>query len=234
MRYVVASTPRCGSNFLQRGLWRTARAGAPEEYLTPPYVEDFRHRFPSETLGLGSPAAVDRYVSLLWTIRTSPNGVFGVKLHGSHYQYVTAGGTLVDTIAGSHWIVLRRRDDVLQAVSYLIADQTNEWIVDGKWLPLAESKGDPQYDRAGIADRLDQIRRENRLWSFVTEPLGDLVLELVYEDLIGAYDEVMTRVFQFLGIPDAPLEFPDPAITRQAKDLNYEWAERFRSETDQH
>ena len=32
--YLIASTPRCGSNFLQRALWRTHLAGAPEEYLT--------------------------------------------------------------------------------------------------------------------------------------------------------------------------------------------------------
>lgn len=59
-RYVIASTPRCGSNFLQRALWRTGKAGAPEEYLTSAYVSDFVNR--KEWAPVDSPFDVDDHV----------------------------------------------------------------------------------------------------------------------------------------------------------------------------
>src|SRR5438552_11790778 len=45
VRYVIASLSRSGSNMLQRALWRTRLAGAPEEYFTDDYVHDFDARW---------------------------------------------------------------------------------------------------------------------------------------------------------------------------------------------
>ena len=82
-------------------------------------------------------------MKLLWRVRTSPNGSFGLKLHGSHLRYTTnETGSLASPFEDSKWIWIRRNNRIAQAVSYLIADQTGVWIVDGNWLPLSEKPRD--------------------------------------------------------------------------------------------
>lgn len=231
IRYVVASTPRCGSNFLQRALWRTGAAGAPEEYLTSDYVQDFAQRIALESQYPLDPTDASRYLRELWRLRTSGNGVFGLKLHGSHLPLaLDKDERLIPPLRGNKWIWIRRRNTVAQAVSYLMADQTGVWIVDGEWLPRTLTKQEPQFDYEAIATRLRQIEDEELLWSrFLfsdNRDIGD-VTTVEYEALLDDYPRTLRDAFAFLGLP-APAEFPAAGIQRQSTDLNLEWEDEFR------
>jgi len=230
LRFIIASTPRCGSNLLQRALWRSGLAGAPEEYLAAGYVADFARRFPG-AFDLGDAAGKDLYVRLLWRIRTSPNGVFGLKLHGSHVaQAETAEGRLLATLEGSKWLWIRRHNRVAQAISYLRADQTGIWILDGEWLSDRPATGEPSYSREGIEARISQIDAEENAWASRLAGLpSSVVCEVYYEDLVDNYAATMSDVFSFLDV-DVPNGVPQPGIRRQADEQSAQWERRFKSE----
>lgn len=232
--YLIASTPRCGSNFLQRALWRTGCAGAPEEYLTPEYIADFNLRWNTT---FDAPLTVDdlsRFIERLWSIRTSPNGAFGLKLHGSHLRYAAGpDGSLLAPFQDSQWIWIRRLNRIAQAVSYLMADQTGVWIVDGQWLPLSKTSGEPQYDRDGITVRLDQINREEAQWEEFFNRLELTPKVVEYEGLTNHYESSVVDVMKFLGVSPSA-DIVDSGIRRQATDVNAEWEARYRTECPNH
>src|SRR5262249_42563360 len=75
MSYLVCSSDRTGSSLLCFALWRTQMAGRPFEYLQPAVIAAYRRR-------IGTPrfATPLEYLRLLYARRTTPNGVFGLKL----------------------------------------------------------------------------------------------------------------------------------------------------------
>ncbi len=229
--YVISSSARSGSNMLQRALWRTNRAGAPEEYLTPKYVADFAGRWGDLGGASSEQVDVERYIGHLFRHRTSPNGVFGVKLHGDHLsQRLLAGYDLHVLLRHPRYIWLRRRDRVRQAISYMLAEHTGVWIRDGKWLADKEPNPTPaRYDADLIGKYIRALDREEMVWSdyFVTYSVEPH--EIYYEDLAEEFQETMRLCLEYLDVE--PLEkFPDPGIRKQADHLNDEWYERFCSD----
>jgi len=232
LRFIIASTPRCGSNLLQRGLWKTGSAGAPEEYLTRAYAEDFSNRFAVPIHSSADASAVDDYIRRLWRIRTSPNGVFGLKLHGSHLpSALDPARQLVPSLQSSSWIWIQRDNKVAQAISYLLADQTGVWIIDREWLGTTHPIGKPRYDRHEIATRLAQVEQEEALWESYFKQNSFQPYILSYEQLVRDYSATLSDVFRFLGLPP-PAGFELPGIDQQANAVNHEWEVLFRSGQD--
>jgi hypothetical protein len=84
VRYVLASTPRSGSNMLARALWHTGMAGFAEDYFADEYVLDYFERWGFADDDPGK--LTESYVRKLMTVRTSPNGVFGVRVHSNQLR----------------------------------------------------------------------------------------------------------------------------------------------------
>src|SRR3954469_25286570 len=80
LSYVICSTSRSGSYLLCELLWRTGVAGAPEEFFHPQYMPRLMERWGVEEL--------DEYVRALLAHKTTPNGVFGAKIHWAQYGAV--------------------------------------------------------------------------------------------------------------------------------------------------
>jgi LPS sulfotransferase NodH len=226
VRYVIASPSRSGSNMLQRALWRTRLAGAPEEYFTEDYVRDFDARWNVVNGALD----VRRYLALLFRHRTSPNGVFGMKVHGedleNHFLRSLDINTLLDT---PRIIALSRRDAVRQAVSYAIARQTGVFIVDGDWLPRRTPIAEPHYNFDLILACHQAIEREQAAWERVFGRSPYPPHRVMYEDLVDHYHDEVHACLEFLGV-EPPAEIARPNVQRQATAINDEWAARFREE----
>src|SRR5262249_41256156 len=79
--YIVASTPRSGSTFLCRRLWSTGLMGAPAEYFN---YQGFMLQMVARLRSVN----IFHYVRQLFAIRTSPNGVFGAKVHFNHFRFM--------------------------------------------------------------------------------------------------------------------------------------------------
>ena len=234
LTYVIASTPRSGSNLLQRALWRTGRAGAPEAYLAEAYVEDYATRWPDILNACGEMQhEVDlfRYRLELFRHRTTPNGVFGIKLYGSHLDSLMTGGVLLeDLFSNAKYLWMRRRDRLAQAVSYALAEQTGIWILDGEWLRDKLPLRQPHYDYQAILHCLRRISNEESQWSKYIEMEGVSPMTVWYEDLVAEYETVVGECLRFIGVEEDEGEIPEPGIRRQSTRRNEEWAERFFNE----
>lgn len=226
--YVLATSPRCGSNFLQRALWHTGYAGAPEEYFTMPYISDFSKRWPKILSDIGPDLNV--YTDLLFARRTSPNGVFGMKVHGQQL-----GETYFSSFDWSRRlnsplvIQLKRQDKVAQAVSLYIAETTGIWILDGKWLPDIKNKYDePAYNRERIMRCYQEILRQELLWENHFLLNGPPARVLFYENIVAAYEATMQSLLKLISPNPFHAKIPSPGIRKQANSRNEAWAERFR------
>src|SRR2546422_3118854 len=78
--YMVCSVPRSGSSLLCELLCTTGRAGAPTEFFDPELMEQFSATWQVESL--------EDYLEALLHKKTSPNGVFGVKVHYGQFVNV--------------------------------------------------------------------------------------------------------------------------------------------------
>jgi trehalose 2-sulfotransferase len=225
VRFVLASTPRSGSNMLARALWRTGVAGFAEDYFADEYVLDYFERwgFAADAAG-DEESLLERYVRKLMTIRTSPNGVFGVKVHAPSLRHLEID--LHDLLLSPRYIWIQRRDRLGQAISYTMAEQTGAWILDGTYLPLREKVPEPWYSYADIRKHLLLLDRDAASWEeyFDRHNLNPHVV--VYEDLLENYEQCVLGCLESLGVT-VHGQVPDPGIRRQASETNLAWARRY-------
>jgi LPS sulfotransferase NodH len=213
VRYVLASTPRCGSNML---------AGFAEDYFADAFVLDYFERW-----GFGSSDPQElaaTYVRQLMTCRTSPNGVFGQRIHAGHLGSLEVDPYDILQAPRSIWI--QRRDRLRQAVSYTMAEQTGVWILDGTLLPEASARAVRRYSYAEIRRHLRLLDRDASVWEDYFGRHAVVPHVVVYEDMVADYEAGLLGCLDFLGL-GAPESVPTPGIRRQADELTERWVERF-------
>lgn len=215
--YLIASTPRCGSHFLGHALTESGAFGVPLEYLNRSNLCHWQARFRT--------ANEARIMARLIRLRTSPSGWFGLKAHWGQFGQQRQGPMLaaLGSIERAIWIY--RRDLLAQAVSFVIADQT------GQWISGAARQGTPVYDGAAIAAAARHIRFGNQRWAgFFAENFGSPMWEVVYEDLLANPAGELAQVAAFLDSGADTLPAPSERTRKQGNGLNDDWAARFRAE----
>lgn len=195
-KYAIVCGSRSGSTYLCKLLKSTKRCGMPEEYFNPAF------KYPS-----------DRH-ELLKQYRTE-NDVFGVKIVGlSQWQ------TYLDSqLQISHWIWLRREDEVLQAISRYIAYTTNGWH---------RKTTAPPYSFEGIKWCLEEIKKENNFYQDFFN--NTECLELSYErDVCENAVSTVTSVLAYLNINLEELgKFS--IVKKETDSLNQQWKHKFNEE----
>jgi LPS sulfotransferase NodH len=219
-RYAILSSPRSGSTLLGRVLHETGLAGDPQEYFNPPLLALERKRSGNDKLN------INQFLQLMERRRTSPNGVFGIKMHYS--QLLGACGTktpnanVVNFLRKMDKLIwIRRRDRIGQAISQAVAAKTNVWSSED-----SRFKRDPdiKVHPFDCVAALTVIAREDTGWEKLLPHAKLTALEVWYEDLVANYDAEFRRVLDYLGLPSATI--PKPPLERQAGELN----ERLRGE----
>jgi trehalose 2-sulfotransferase len=224
--YIVASTPRSGSTFLCSALWQTGVLGAPSEYW------NCRKRASPKTIGtrmmerLEASSGAD-YLTKLLACRTSRNGVFGLKVHFSHFEEVFNGfPQVLDLLAPVNFIYIERQDKLAQAVSMARSLQTGVWA-------FGKNRQRPaiSYDRDLISRCLESLETQRRGWLqwFETNRIEPHVV--TYEKLVADSSGVVSGIVNLLDVGnDAPHEVQQRKLARQSDGTNKEWADRYRSE----
>lgn len=192
--------------------------GWPLEFFNPRHFQEWKSRAAEEE--------AEDVVELMERRRTSPNGCFGIKVHYGDLRNVIAtlgGRQLID---GYHFILLRRRDVLGQAISWVRAEQTRAWS------SAAPELASPKYDRAAIADRLQLVVKHTGRWQHFMAETGKRPLELIYENVADRPIDAVTKVAEFLGIdlPDDTLSIHGPPLKIQRTSMNDEWRDRFVEE----
>lgn len=209
--YALAATPRSGSSLLSSLLLSTGRMGVPVEYFHPRAAMPLLgRRFACiRPAGLDLPA----YVAALHRHRTTPNGVFGVKIHFTQLERVMRAPAVSGLLRRARFVWMRRRDPVAQAVSHAIALETKVWS------ELRDAPAAPSGVRFS-ADRFRSVLSTQLLgevgWSTFFRANGIAPLEVWYEDLVADPDWTVRAVMQLMGTaPDRTITLDDAPIRRQ-------------------
>ncbi len=210
---IIASTPRCGSHMLGHALHRTGSFGFPLEYTQPANLAEWRRRL----------AGCDDVLTEIQRRRTSPNGVFGIKIHYSHISGYGGFQQVMRRFPNAYYVFLFRRDVLKQAVSLSIAQQTGVWI-DGQE-PIATTA---QYEFERINKCMRRVLLENAGWRYLFAAHGCRHMEVEFEEARNDIGGTVVRMGSFLGITvDAGRLPTDPVTKKQGLDINKSWAERF-------
>lgn len=231
--YIVCSTPRSGSQLLCRGLATSGVAGVPLEYF------NLEIRAPlAERWCCG--ASLSDYVRALRAHRTTPDGVFGTKLHWGQLEsiraeslerpaheppFTLAAGFLDSLFPDARYVYIRRLDVNRQAVSRWLALHSDVWEV-GSDEP-EPSRPAVRYSFSGIERHRRQIVLGDLHWDRYFRLNGIRPKEVLYEDLVEDYERVMRGVLDHL-VPGAGGADIAPPETRPLADTRTEdFSERF-------
>ncbi len=231
--YLVCGTPRSGSSLLCEALENTGVAGKPEEYFQPGNEVMWRKRWGTSTYA--------GYLAHVIEQCTTPDGVFGVKMMWGYFdhflhnvrrmpdyknQRMPVHKMLQTIFPDLHYIWIKRRDTVRQAVSHAKAMQTNLWAVRGESPRLTTRK--PEFSFMQIDFMVQEIKAHDAAWQrFFTEN-GIQPLVIIYEDFVSRYEETVRETLQRLGVPGAELvEFAPVSMKKQADEQSEQWVQRY-------
>ena len=215
--YLIAASPRSGSQLLGSLLTATGLAGFPDEHFNPWHMGDATNFFPEDLL------YSTEHIQKLFEKHTSPNGVFGTK---THFLQVTnfVGLDRLESLYPTplKYISLSRRDSERQGISLAWATQTDSYNSDMK-----PAKA-PVYNFYQILQCTREVRVQTKGWMTYFHQKGIEPLKVIYEDLVTDQGGTLKRVLEFLEI-NIPKNFkiPETHLKRQADSLTDLWVEKF-------
>jgi LPS sulfotransferase NodH len=216
LRYGILSSPRSGSTLLGRFLHETKLAGDPQEYFNPPLIALERKRSGNAKLGM------NKFLHLMESRRTSPNGVFGLKMHYSQLMAVfntnKPNDNVVKYLRGLDKLVwIRRRDRLGQAISQAVAIRTNVWSSEDSRF---ERNPDVQIHPYEVVGALNIVARDDAGWEQLIKRVPLTVHEVWMEDLVADYENQARAVLRHLGIDKDVAAIPPQPIEKQSGELN--------------
>jgi LPS sulfotransferase NodH len=221
-KYLICSTPRSGSWLLCSGLAATGRAGRPAEFYSRPSLGAYCRRFGRSNLPTRS-----EYIRFLLEHRTSPNGVFGMKMH---FDQLEPRGRRTFLAGFDRLILLTRADKLAQAVSFWKARTTRIYRASaGEGADRAPATA--SYSFSGIAECLHIIATQEADWRKLLAQLGERTILLTYEELADNYVRSVAHVLRELGLGDAVSAIdPQPQVLALRDRTNIEWEQRFMND----
>jgi LPS sulfotransferase NodH len=212
--YMVCSVPRCGSSLLCEWLCNTGVAGAPTEFFDPELQRRFSHRWDARSF--------DAYVEELLRRKTSPNGVFGIKVHWEQLVPILEQTNPGDLFPSLRFVHIGRQDRLRQAISWLRATQTNQWA------STHDAVADPVFERGAIDRYLARIDAQERQWEqfFGEEDLTPH--RVLYERLVEDPADVVGDALDFVGVSMPGGGVPGPfELERQADETTERWVDEY-------
>ena len=213
------TTPRSGSTLFCDQL-RLAGGPVAHEYFQPQrYLPLAADRWGAIT----SERVIDRraFVDALIRHRTDSSGRLAINLHGSHaptfmqfWSYFPAVPVRAVRIA--------RRDRTAQAISWLLAQQTN------KWTSNYEGVAPAQYSFKKVRARVEDLAYQETVLDALCATLDVAPKLLVYEDFAP---ESINAANEWLGVVADGAGSTEGMITRQRDAVNEEWLQRYRDDS---
>jgi LPS sulfotransferase NodH len=211
--YLIASTPRSGSHFLGHLLFNTGALGSPLEYFEPEHARKWVAKLGAEDF--------ETVLTRLYQCRTSKSGWFGVKAHWSQFAPIAAIDELLQFLDIRTYIAIRRRDRLAQAISVVVAQQTQAWI------SFQAAGREPVYNFSSIRAAISMIDSQVSKWDafFAANLISPLIVD--YEDLVIDPDSVVEKIMRDLGVAGHGRNRTSRIPARQASALNDRWREQY-------
>ncbi|MGO9560474.1 MAG: Stf0 family sulfotransferase [Acidimicrobiales bacterium] len=240
---ILCTQMRSGSWMLSDLCQQTGLLGQPEEYFRP----DYRPHWSAEW-GITLPNSYALYVASAIRNTSTPNGVFGVKLHAYQMNWflrqlrvtwgtdpnATDGEILERWLPSAVFVHLWRRDVARQAISYYRAARSDVWFELREDDPAATEHNPAERPTFAHEPAWGEIRyfenaleTQERTWSRFFATTGIKPLELAYEELVDEPVEAVHRILALMDIePPDDLEIR-PRLRRQSDDDTERWLERY-------
>jgi trehalose 2-sulfotransferase len=219
--YIVAATPRTGSNLLCEGLERSGIAGRPAETFAPHLRDVWAQYF-----ALRPGAMFAEYFDAAIRYGTTMNGVHGLKIHWMHVapladEVMCMDDVLQHLFPAAVFINIVRHDKRAQAMSWYRAEMTNEWL---RYADDASEPAPCVFDPAAIGVLERNISCQQLAWEeYFSKRVVD-VLTVDYEALASDYHRQVGLVLAFLGLDASVAQsIPSPRLVRQADGLSAHW-----------
>lgn len=235
---LVCSHPRSGSTLLGEDLYTTGAFACPLEYFHRGFRPAFEQRWEAHDL-VALREAVVRH-------RTDPTGLFSSKLFWKDIEdivdqcdpalalqlraatvapdaYRRLHTLLADWFPNPTFIHLTRKDRLRQAISAVVATQTQQWRAipgQGRTVPLQEI----QYDYERILAALAGIDHSHAQWAAFFSANAIAPHALRYEDLVADQAPALRALFDVLGYDGA---LPGRRMQRQAAPASEHMLARF-------
>jgi LPS sulfotransferase NodH len=190
---------------------------------------------------LGNARDDETYLDRVIAGATTPNGVFGAKVHWAHFLNLVAktelpamapaspAERLHQYFPGLRYIHLVRRNAVARAISHYRAKKTDRWQRD--WQSAtddASGEGEPGFDFDQIESFIRLGEAEDATWRQFFREHGIRPVELSYEELVADLEGTVRRVLTFLGISSENIKVTPPSLRKQADESSREWEVRYR------
>jgi LPS sulfotransferase NodH len=205
---------------LGHALHQTNRFGFPLEYVNPANLAEWKKRL-----------EITDFNDVLTEIqrrRTSPNGVFGIKIHYPHVKQFGGFQDLVKVFPNAYFVLLSRNNVLKQAVSLSIASQTGVWISGQKSI-----NDNPEYNFTHIEKCLRETILNNSSWRYTLAASGCNYIEINFDHVRHNIAQCIENIASFLDIEIDVSEISEEQVTRrQSNNINNEWAKRFVSDFD--
>ncbi|MCG6885036.1 MAG: Stf0 sulfotransferase family protein [Silicimonas sp.] len=212
---LLAFTNRSGSTHLGQLL-----ASAPDLYG---FREDLNHTTVCRRAGAEGLTDLTAYVAHITAIGATSGAGFGLKASAEQLRLVRLAG--IDGMFNRTTVIrIRRRDRIAQAVSLWMARETREWS--SRQTP----SGAPlTYDHRTLRRHLDSVQSAESALDLVLSILPYQVLNVDYDELCSAPENVVATLRAGLGLPPskAPLS---SWVKRQSSPEKSAFVARFREE----
>ena len=241
----IASVHRTGSTLLCSILRATGAAGMPMEYLNihTKNFTNFRNENSLPKLNLKgvvvgalrkatgrnawrnieyfSASSWRQYLDRAAAINTTPNGVFGIKMHFNQYDehMLQRGLDASHWGAPIKWVRITRDNEVRQAISLVRAEQSNQWNSN------MSAMREPIYDEQAIVNALETISTANKNWDAYFAKLSISPLHVTYEQLTRDMDSTVRRIMSHINTPIDLV--PEPQTKRQSDGASAQWERQF-------
>lgn len=224
--YMIATVPRTGSTYFSHLLWQSGCLGAPLEYL------NFLPTGP-ERLAISDPQQQLAAWRSMPHLRTSPNGVFGLKAFSPQLRELQQRNpTLLREVfstvllrgPATRVVRLKRRDKIAHAISYARS------ALSGIWRKEQEAAGAAvvDYSAGAVEQARMYIVQQEADWDLLFKELSIEPLTLWYEDVLSDPDGAVRQVAWFLGAElDAAAAVSIPLVEKQAEEDTRRWREQY-------
>lgn len=205
-------------------LSHTSLAGKPAEFMHKKALKDENHpEADIETLR--------QYVNKIMSENVTSNGVFGMKMHynqfGNLFSRKQNGFQQGLEFLGKFqkFILIYRHDKLLQAISEMLASESNLWGSDEEKSRFSLGRRFQESDVLSMTRILNRQIHEEFAWRDILEQLGVNFHCVRYEDLASATKRELQAVKEYLGIKELePVELvartvklADPTIAHRMK-----------------
>lgn len=196
--YIIVTTGRSGSTWLQHLIEDTKLAGAPAEYFNESSI-----RYYLQASGASGPTD---YLDALARSYAS-NKTFGFKINPDRFFWLHE---LLDVDEifinkGCRWFFMNRVDFVAQAFSFLNAKQSGRWhtyAIDSGPADAAPLPNDRDwFDREMWKNIEDVIRQEQEIWTYFDDK-GIVPVGYSYEDMIADRRMPLLLTLRHVGVAD--------------------------------